>query len=150
MWIYNNSNNHLVKTRRDQVALTDGVDEAQQLGRVGTTYDPGMFPGVPVQHLASHLLACLEGGLHAVVIGDQELDERAVRPGLAPEDRGQLESISVFWEEGVGLADAAPLPPPDERLAALERGLERGDAMTDASANAASETETRGNNLQHS
>ena len=56
----------------------------------------------------------------------------------------------MVWEEGEGFADATPLPPPDERLAALERGLERGDAMTDACANAARETEARGGNLQHS
>ena len=34
------SNDHLIKARRDQVALTDSVDEAQQLSGVGAANDP--------------------------------------------------------------------------------------------------------------
>ena len=46
---------------RDEVALADGVDEAQQLGSVGAAYDPGMLPGIPVEHLALDVLASPDG-----------------------------------------------------------------------------------------
>ena len=55
------SNMHLIEATRNEIALADGVDEAQQLGRIGAADDPRMLSGVPIKHLAFDVLACSDG-----------------------------------------------------------------------------------------
>ena len=56
------SNQHLIEAARNEIALAHGIDEAQPFGSIGAADNPRMFSGVPVQHLASDVLACSDGG----------------------------------------------------------------------------------------
>ena len=51
--------------------------------------------------------------------------------------------------EVMRLADAASLPPPDERAPHLKCNLNGGDTVADACPNSACEPEARGSYLQH-